>query len=169
MQEDQSEAQPLYTDYHRVSVNLTMIFALAVAALGLFSGNPMLLFAGIGVAAYTWFTSPRRYLIYENALVIEYGRPRVKVIDFSNISHLEMLTLGISERLRVVLNNGRRTMVMSKNLETFRGKLDEALERYQNQHPQGRRDDGETQPDPRGRIIEAEGGPDYEGPSGSGN
>jgi len=62
MQQEQSVPEPLYWDNHRVSVNLTMIFALAVAVLGLFSGG-MLFFAGVGVAAYTWFTSPRRYLI----------------------------------------------------------------------------------------------------------
>lgn len=166
MQQEQPEAQPLYWDNHRVSVNLTMIFALAVAALGLFTGS-LLFFAGSGVAVYTWLTSPRRYLIYENALVIEYGRPRVKVIDFSNISHVEMLSLGIGERLRVVLITGRRTMVMSKNLETFRERLDEALERYQSQNPQGQRQDDGTPEDQRGRIIDVEGGPDYEGPSGS--
>lgn len=144
---------------------MTMIFALAVAVLGIFSGSP-LFFAGVGVAAYTWLTSPRRYLIFENALVIEYGRPRVKVIDFSNISHVETLSLGIGERLRVVLINGRRTMVMSRNLETFRERLDEALEKFQSQNPQGRGQDSGTQDDQGGRIIDAGGGPDYEGPSG---
>lgn len=164
MQQDQSEVQPLYSDVHRVSVNITMIFALAVAVMGLFSGG-FLLFAGLGVAAYTWLTSPRRYLIYENALVIEFGRPRVKVIDFSNISHVELLTLGIGERLRVVLISGRRAMVMSKNLETFRERLDEALERYQSQYPQGRREDGETQRGLRGPTIDLDRGTDNEGPS----
>jgi hypothetical protein len=144
MEQERSGPEPLYWDNHRVSVNLTMIFAVAVAVMGLLSSSPMLLFAGLGVAAYTWFTSPRRYLIYENVLVIQYGRPRVKVIDFSNISHLEMLSLGIGDRLRVVLLNGKRTMVISKNLDTFRERLDDALERYQSQYPQGRRDEDGT-------------------------
>ena len=165
MQQEQSVPEPLYWDNHRVSVNLTMIFALAVAVLGLFSGG-MLFFAGVGVAAYTWFTSPRRYLIYENVLVIQYGRPRVKVIDFANISHLEMLSLGIGDRLRVVLVSGKRTMVMSKNLETFRERLDEALERYQGRCPQGRRDDGGTQLNTNDRVIDVDGGTDLEGRPG---
>lgn len=165
MQQEQSGPEPLYWDNHRVSVNLTMIFALAVAVLGLFSGG-MLFFAGVGVAAYTWFTSPRRYLIYENVLVIQYGRPRVKVIDFANISHLEMLSLGIGDRLRVVLVSGKRTMVMSKNLETFRERLDEALERYQGRSPQGRRDDGGTQLNTNDRVIDVDGGTDLEGRPG---
>ena len=165
MQQEQSVPEPLYWDNHRVSVNLTMIFALAVAVLGLFSGG-MLFFAGVGVAAYTWFTSPRRYLIYENVLVIQYGRPRVKVIDFANISHLEMLSLGIGDRMRVVLVSGKRTMVMSKNLETFRERLGEALERYQGRSPQGRRDDGGTQLNTNDRVIDVDGGTDLEGRPG---
>jgi len=67
----------------------------------------------------------------------------------------------------VVLINGKRTMVMSKNLETFRERLDEALERYQSQYPQGQGQDEGTQEDQRGRIVDAERGPDYEGPSGN--
>ncbi len=169
MQKDQpgseSIPQPLYSDNHRVSFNLTLIFALVVAVLGLFSGEVMLLFAGIGVAAYTWFTSPRRYMIYENALVIEYGRPRTKAIEFSNISHIELLSLGIGDRLRVVLINGKRTMVMARDLETFRKKLDEAMDRYQGQNPQGQSRNGGSQQAINDRIIDAEGGPDFEGPS----
>ena len=149
MQQDQpgseSIPQPLYWDNHRVSFNLTLIFALVVAVLGFFSTEVVLMFAGIGVAAYTWLTSPRRYMIYENALVIEYGRPRTKAIDFSNISHLEMLSLGIGDRLRVVLVNGKRTMVMARDLETFREKLDEAMDRYQGQNPPGQSRNGGSQ------------------------
>ena len=172
MQQEQPEAQPLYWDNHRVSVNLTLILALAVAVVGLFSGS-LLFFAGVGVAAYTWFTSPRRYLIYENALVIEYGRPRVKVIDFANISHVEMLSLGIGERLRVVMINGKRAMVMARNLDAFRERLDEALERYQSQNPQDQNfqsqparelnADIDPEPDSRGRVIDVDQGSDHEG------
>ena len=75
-------------------------------------------------------------MIYENALVIEYGRPRVKAIDFSTISHVEMLSLGVGDRLRVVLLNGKRIMVMARDLETFQEKLDEALEGYQDGNTQ---------------------------------
>lgn len=120
---------------------------------------------GLAFAAYTWLTTPKRYLIFENALVIEYGRPRVKVIDFSNISHVETLSLGVGARLRVVLIKGKRTMVMSKNLDTFRERLDEALERYQSQNPQGQGQEGGALDSPRDRIVDAEEGPDYEGPS----
>ena len=95
MQQPPPTNQPIHWDNHRVPMNLTLIFALGIAVIGLFTGAPVLFFAGMGVAAYTWFTRPRRYLIYPAALVIEYGRPRVKVISFAEISHLELLSLAI--------------------------------------------------------------------------
>lgn len=167
MQQDKPETQPLYWDNHRASINLTLILSLFVGVVGFLRGQQEFAVLGLTFAAYTWLTSPKRYMIFENALVIEYGRPRVKVIDFSNISHVETLSLGIGERLRVVLVKGRRTMVMPKNLETFKERLDEALERYQSQYPQGQGQDDANQESPRGQIIEAERAPDYNGPSGN--
>ena len=131
MQQPPPTNQPIHWDNHRVPMNLTLIFSLGIAVIGLFTGAPILFLAGMGVAAYTWFTRPRRYLIYPASLVIEYGRPRVKVISFAEISHLELLSLAIGDRLRVVLLSGRRTMIVARDLETFREKLDQALESYQ--------------------------------------
>ena len=179
MQQPPPTNQPIHWDNHRVPMNLTLIFALGIAVIGLFTGAPVLFFAGMGVAAYTWFTRPRRYLIYPAALVIEYGRPRVKVISFAEISHLELLSLAIGDRLRVVLLNGRRTMIMARDLNTFREKLDEALEGYQGGGSASPRQDPsetpgiidqapEQSPTPPGETTDATFDqakkPDYEGP-----
>ena len=171
----QSAPPPIYWDNHRGMFNFSLIFALVVAMLGLFSGQGLMVFAGLGVAAYTWFTTAKRYMIYENALVIEYGRPRVKAIDFSTISHVEMLSLGVGDRLRVVLLNGKRIMVMARDLEAFQKKLDEALEGYQNGNTQEPQRDNGSLLGQSERIIEGakvpdedtEDGPDFEGPSRS--
>ena len=40
---------------------------------------------------------------------------------------LELLTLPIDDRLRVRMANGRRLMLLTKDTETFRARLDEAL------------------------------------------
>ena len=79
---------------------------------------------------YSWLTNPKQYLIYRDALVIVYGRPRVKAIPFQEISHLETLALPMGERLRVRMVNGSRIMLMTKDSDTFRAKLDEALEAF---------------------------------------
>ena len=167
MQQEQQEQPgprsappPIYWDSHRGTFNISLIFALAVAALGLYSlvnGNdPLMLFAGLGVAAYTWLTTAKRYMIYENALVLEYGRPRVKAIEFSTISHIELLSLGVGDRLRVILLNGKRIMVMARDLETFQKKLDEALERYQGGNTQELQGDDGSLSGQSERIIEGE-------------
>ena len=125
----QSQEQPLHWDEHRTKLNLTIIFALVVAVIGIL-GQPILFIMGIGVAIYSWLTNPRQYLIYRDALVIVYGRPRVKAFPFQEISNLETLAMPMGERLRVRLVSGRRIMLMTKDSDTFRAKLDEALESF---------------------------------------
>lgn len=122
--------QPVHWDQHRSNFNLTLIFALAVAVLGLFSQNFLLVAVGIAMAAYSWLTTPRQYLIYRDALVIVYGQPRSKPIPFAEISHLETLALPMGERLRIRMITGKREMLAAKDPDTFRSRLDEALNRY---------------------------------------
>ena len=126
---EQMQAQPLHWDNHRTNLNLTFIFALIVAVIGIL-GQPVLFVLGIGVAIYSWLTNPKQYLIYRDALVIIYGRPRIKSYPFQEISHLETLSLPIGERLRVRMVNGRRIMLLTKDSDTFRAKLDEALDAF---------------------------------------
>ena len=123
------QGQPLHWDNHRTNLNLTFIFALIVAVIGIL-GQPVLFVLGIGVAIYSWLTNPKQYLIYRDALVIVYGRPRIKSYPFQEISHLETLSLPIGERLRVRMVNGRRIMLLTKDSDTFRAKLDEALDAF---------------------------------------
>ena len=143
----QSQEQPLHQDSHRTNLNLTFIFALVVAVLGVITGNIVLFVIGVGVATYSWLTNPKQYLIYRDALVIVYGRPRVKAFPFQDISHLEIISLPIGERLRVRMTNRRSIMLMTKDSETFRVKLDEALDAF---HGGQRGTDyaQETQPEP---------------------
>ena len=126
---EQMQQQPLHWDNHRTNLNLTFIFALIVAVIGIL-GQPVLFVLGIGVAIYSWLTNPKQYLIYRDALVIIYGRPRIKSYPFQEISHLETLSLPIGERLRVRMVNGRRIMLLTKDSDTFRAKLDEALDAF---------------------------------------
>ena len=128
----ETQSQPIHWDRHRTTFNLTLIFALVVIVLGVIQGGQgiLLVVLGIGFAVYSWLTTPREYLIYQDALVIRYGMPRVKPIPFAEISNLESLALPMGERLRVRLASGRRIMLMAKDPETFRDRLDEALNRY---------------------------------------
>ena len=109
---------------------MTLILTLGLAVIGVATGQLWLLFLGLGFAAYNWFTSAKQYLIYTNALVVVYGRPRVKAYQFSEISHLEMLELPMGQRLRVRLNSGGRLVISTQNIEEFRDRLDEALAKF---------------------------------------
>jgi hypothetical protein len=128
--EQQQRVQPLFWDRHRARVNVTLILAVGFILLGLFSADPMVLLLGLVVAAYTWLTTPKQYLIFANALVIVYGQPRKKVVRFEDISHPELLVTPIGERLRVRLVSGRRMMILASQPEEFRDRLEEALRGY---------------------------------------
>jgi hypothetical protein len=139
MQDPQS--QLVHSDRHRIPVNLTLLFSLGVAAFGVYtylqSGDGLLLIvAGLGVGAYSWFTNPRQYDIYEDSLVVVYGAPRKRVIPFSNISHLEMRTLATPDRLRAWLTSGRRVVLMARNPEDFHDHLQKALDDFHRAHPE---------------------------------
>ena len=139
--------QPIHWDNHRSSFNFTLIFALVVAVLGVM-GNWPLLFIGVGVAAYSWLTTPRQYLIYRDTLVIRYGTPRVKPIPFATISHLETLALPMGERLRVRMVDGKRTFLTAKDPDTFRQHLEQALGRYHDDQS------GSEWVETEGRLVE---------------
>ena len=135
---EQGQEQPIHFDTNRAAMNLTLIMALVVVVLGFgLVGEPVWWFIvlGLGMAVYSWLTTPRRFLIYLNALVIAFGWPRVRVIPFTQISHPETLTTPIGERLQVRLENGRRVMLPTKNPSEFRDRLDEALDNFHGSQP----------------------------------
>ena len=134
----ETRQEPIYWDKHRRPINLTLILSLGVAVLGLFQGALQLVFIGLAVAAYTWLTSPKHYLIFPDYLVILYGTPRRRVIPFTDVSHLELLSLPpVGDRLRVVLMNNRRVILVAQDSETFHDRLEEALDRFRDAGPMG--------------------------------
>ena len=135
----------IHWDKHRIPVNLTVIFSLAVAVFGLYSAftgsdesikGEFIVLLGLASAAYSWLTNPRVYLIYPEALFIIYGRPRNKKILFENISHLEMRASASPDRLRVCLYQGRRVVLMAKDPEEFHNQLQRALDDFRGRHPE---------------------------------
>ena len=131
---DESGNQPIHWDKPRAALNLRLIVGLIGTLIGFIimvtGGGPLLFFVGLLILGFSWFTDAKQYLIYTNALVIVYGRPRVKAYPFSDISHLEMLDLPMGQRLRVRLNSGGRFLISTQNIEEFRDRLDEALAKF---------------------------------------
>ena len=142
---EQTPNQPLYVAKDRVPFNLTLILALGIAAwgvLGMFElipppGNPtMIIILGIGVSAYTWLFTPREYLVYSDSLCVAYGRPRVKVMHFSNIATVEMGSLATMDQLRIRPVKGRRQPIRVRDPEGFFDELEAALNAYRAAHPE---------------------------------
>ena len=131
---EQPSNQPIHWDTHRGSLNFTLILSVAVVVLGVWNfvqtGEWILIIVGAGVGAFTWLTNPRQYWIYSDALIIVYGRPRTRTISFNQVSHVELLSLPIGDRLRVTLVNGRRVMVQPRESETFQDRLEGALRSF---------------------------------------
>ena len=131
---EQPSNQPIHWDTHRGSINFTLILSVAVVVLGVWNfvqtGEWILMIVGAGVGAFTWLTNPRQYWIYSDALIIVYGRPRTRTISFNQVSHVELLSLPIGDRLRVTLVNGRRVMLQPRDSEPFQDSLEGALRSF---------------------------------------
>ena len=126
----QQQDTPIHWDQAASRFNLTLIFSVVVAVLGIFMQTILLIILGIGMAGYSWLTTPRQFLLYRDSMVVVYGMPRTRVISFAEISHVELLALPLGERLRIRMVSGSRLMLMMRDPGTFRGHLEDALSRY---------------------------------------
>ena len=132
-----SREEPLYSDTNRRPMAFLFMLAVVAAVLGLVGKEPNLLILGLGVGGYSWLTNPKQFLIFSEYLVVVYGTPRRKVIPFTQISHVEFLTLPtIGDRVRIRMANGRGMMLQTKNSETFHDHLETALNNFHGPSPQ---------------------------------
>ena len=137
----------LYWDKSRRPMNLLLILAGVAAVFGLIqwqnSGEPTLLILGMGVAAYSWLTNAKSYLIFPEYMVIIFGSPRKRIIPFAQISHVEFLSLPtLGDRVRVRLESGKGIMLQAKDSETFHDRLDQALNNFHGPRPEYPLNDG---------------------------
>ena len=127
----QERENPIYWDQNATKWNLTLIFSLVVVVLGFIMANGYLLvILGVVMAAYSWLTTPRQFLLYRDSMVVVYGMPRTRVISLAEISHVELLALPFGERLRVRMMSGSRMMLMMRDPGAFRAHLEDALAQY---------------------------------------
>lgn len=141
----QTQNQPLYAAKDRVPFNLTLVLALGIAGwgvagfLGIFPppANPEMIIAlGVAVSIYTWLFTPREYMVYSDAVCVAYGKPRVKVIHFSNIAVVEMGSMIALDQLRIRPVKGRRQSIRVRDPETFFEALEAAINTYRDAHPE---------------------------------
>ena len=133
----QEYGQPLHADRHRGSFNFTLALALAVVVIGVLQGPDGVPFVviGLAVAAFSWFTTPSQYTLFDDHITITYGRPRVRHIGFQQIDRSEILKIFVGDRLIIHLANGRRFLIQPRDVEGFQEKFEQALASYQRYHP----------------------------------
>ena len=123
--------EPLHSDRHKSSLNITLIIAVGVALVGLYI-DILWFLAGVVMAAFSWFTTPSQYVIFSDRLLIAYGRPRVRQVLFQQINQVELLKLAIGDRLRVRLTRGGSLYLQPRDADEFQSRLQSALSSY---HP----------------------------------
>ena len=126
----QQQEPAIHWDQHSSRWNLTLIFSMVVAVLGIITGQFLLVILGLGMGAFSWFTTPRTYLLFRDRMTIVYGMPRSRVISFAEVSHAEVLALPFGHRLRLVMLAGNRMMLPMRDPMAFRNQLEDALTRY---------------------------------------
>ena len=155
----QQQENPIHWDQSSSRFNLTLIFSLVVAILGIVMTQPVLIILGVGMAGYSWLTTARQFLLYRDTVVIVYGMPRTRVISFAEISHVELLAMPLGERLRIRMMSGSRLMLMMRDPGAFRGHLEDALARYHGEQSGAAYAEGRA-------VLERGGEPEYDAVEG---
>ena len=127
--------EPLFTDRHISSLNITLMLGIAFIVMGMFFQAALFVpgdfvIIGIVASAYSWLTTPSSYSVYLDRLVVFYGRPRIKHFLFEDIDHVELLKFNFGNRMWIRLKNGRRIIIQPKALEEFQEKFKEAVDAH---------------------------------------
>lgn len=96
----------------------------------------LLILVGLGVGAYSWLTSPRQYRVYSDALIIMFGMPRRRTIQFSDIREVVLDRGFMGDPLRVYTNNRRRVPVQVREPEEMHRYLDSAVKDFWRDNPE---------------------------------
>ena len=129
------QPQPLFTERHVTSLNITLMLGIAFVFLGTFSDAGLIrphdfIVIGLGAAAYSWLTTPSSYGVYTDRLVVFYGRPRIRHVLFEDIDHIDVLKFSFGNRMWVRVKNGKRIVIQPKSLEEFQEKFKEAMDSH---------------------------------------
>ena len=124
--------QPRHSARQKSPINFMLILGLVAAVADFFTtGTGALFVIGLGVAIYAWFTTPTNYSLYNDRLLIFYGRPRVRHVMFDNIEGVDNLMVPLSgPRLRVREFRGRGVWLTPRDPETFMEQFRIAMEQF---------------------------------------
>ncbi len=145
-----SESGPIYSERHRTTFLSNFIWYLGIAlvvvaipaaALGSNSWDSRILDAAILLALGTvlagghWLLAARRYEIYEGALVVVYGRPRVKVVSYSEVREIEVKMHPLGTEIQLIRLNGGLVRLYPLHPREFHENLERAWEPHRGVDP----------------------------------
>ena len=149
------ESELLYSEQHRstflsnflwyLGLGLVVVAVLSVAfgSFGMSSwGNrffdgAVLLGLGALLAGGHWLFAPRRYEVYEGGLVVVYGRPRLRLVRYPEISDIEVVKHPLGTELRIHLGQGGVVRLYPLHPREFHENLEAAWRRNQGAWPGG--------------------------------
>ena len=98
------------------------------AIAGILYGNLLIFLVGLGLALFVWLTTPRRYDLFRDRLVVSYGKPRRSVVSLSEIENTDVVSLPVGgTRLIVRRKRGRPLVLSPEDPHGFQEELEKAL------------------------------------------
>ena len=95
----------------------------------------VLLALGVLLAGGHWLMAPRRYEVYEGGLAVVYGRPRIRVMRYPEISNIEVRSHALGTEIRIHLARGGVLGLHPLHPRQFHEKLESAWRRNQGAWP----------------------------------
>ena len=130
--------RPSYSDRHRRSFAefITVALVVSVIVLGLVRGVNWSIFLGVLVALFVWFTTPFKYYVFDDRLVVTYGLPRRLVVSFGEMSEFGLAKMPMGYRLVIRRRRGRTLLLNPVDPQAFHDRLAEAVSGYRARNPQ---------------------------------
>ena len=121
--------QPIHSDRHRGSTlhMLSPVIAVVLVATGLLAGDLVTLAFGVVLSLFLWLTRPRRYEVFRDSLVINYGTQRRKILPLAEIEEVHLIRFPLGgQGLLVRRRRGLGMVIRPTDPERFLAWLEDA-------------------------------------------
>ena len=107
---------------------MTLPFMMVVVLIGILYMELLIILVGLALAVFVWLTTPRRYEIFRDRLVIGYGMPRRSAFPLADVMTTDVVSMPLGgTRLVIRRHKGRPLILSPDDPEEFKQQLDWAL------------------------------------------
>ena len=113
---------------------LLVVLAVFVTAKGANTISDGAMLSGLGVILFLsyWFLAPRSYEVLNDQLIINYGKPRKKIVHFEDVTKLDVHRHSLGAEIKISRRTGSTIYlhpwstrqlheILQKNISVFRG------------------------------------------------